>query len=118
MRNLAFINQDYENLLLGSDCIRLRVHNTSLLPKYLFYFLSSEVTQQWLQGQAYGTVMPGINEKLLAKMLIPIPNLHIQKEITDNFDRIVTASSQFEGKCSIHYNTKRAILDKLIQVGV
>ncbi len=68
MQNIIFVKPKYNEYILGSDCIRFRVHNNSLIPKFLFYYLRADVTRQWLQSQAYGTVMPGINEKLLARM--------------------------------------------------
>ena len=65
MSNLIYVSPEYNEYLVGSDCIRFRVKSDRIVPRYLFHFLRSEVTQNWIQGQAYGTVMPGINEKSL-----------------------------------------------------
>jgi len=63
MSNLIFVQPDYDGYIVGSDCIRFRTNPNKIHQRYFYHFLKSETTNHWIQGQAYGTVMPGINEK-------------------------------------------------------
>ncbi|MDD4965989.1 restriction endonuclease subunit S [Halothiobacillus sp.] len=88
MSNLIFVSPEYNDYLVGSDCIRFRVKSDEIDPRYFFHFLRSEVTQNWIQGQAYGTVMPGINEKILGRLKAHIPSIDEQRNIAAEFDEI------------------------------
>ncbi|MCO5210059.1 MAG: restriction endonuclease subunit S [Caldilinea sp.] len=88
MQNLIYVTPEYDGYLLGSDCIRFRVHDESMLSQYFYFYLRAETTRQWLQSQAYGTIMPGINERLLAKMKILLPNLKKQRAAVDELESI------------------------------
>ena len=53
MANLIFVTQEYNEFIVGSDCIRFRVNSERLHQRYFFHFLGSETTNNWIQGQAY-----------------------------------------------------------------
>lgn len=91
MSNLVYVAPDYNEFIVGSDCIRFRVREDEIDPRYFYHFLRSEVTQNWIQGQAYGTVMPGINEKILGRLKVHIPNIEEQKGVASEFDAIEVA---------------------------
>jgi type I restriction enzyme S subunit len=88
MSNLIYVSPEYNEFLVGSDCIRFRVQGDQIDRRYFFHFLRSEVTQNWIQGQAYGTVMPGINEKILGRLKVHIPGIDEQRNIASEFDAI------------------------------
>ena len=110
MQNIVFVEQKYNEYLLGSDCIRFRVHDDSLMPKFLFYYLRADVTRQWLQSQAYGTVMPGINEKLLARMQMVFPDITEQKLAVEKIERMDDSIRQFEKRLKQTKTIKQSIL--------
>lgn len=88
MSNLIYVSPEYNEFVVGSDCIRFRVQGDQIDQRYFFHFLRSEVTQNWIQGQAYGTVMPGINEKILGRLKVHIPGIDEQRDIASEFDAI------------------------------
>lgn len=88
MSNLIYVSPEYNGFIVGSDCIRFRVQGEQIDQRYFFHFLRSEVTQNWIQGQAYGTVMPGINEKILGRLKVHIPGIDEQRDIASEFDAI------------------------------
>ena len=88
MSNLIYVSPEYNEFIVGSDCIRFRVQGDQIDQRYFFHFLRSEVTQNWIQGQAYGTVMPGINEKILGRLRVHIPGINEQRNIASEFDAI------------------------------
>lgn len=98
MSNLIFVRAEYDRFLVGSDCIRFRVDPSRMHQRYFFHFLRSETTQNWIQGQAYGTVMPGINEKILGRLMAYIPPLVEQEQIAAEFDEIETSLSKISGR--------------------
>lgn len=114
MRNMVFVTPNYGPMLLGSDCIRFRIHDENLHPEYLFSVLRSDVVQQWLQNQAYGTVMPGINEKILAKLEFFMPSIEEQTKISEKFTSINSGMVAFSDTISRNIALKKNILKKLI----
>ena len=113
MRNLVFVTPEYDRFLLGSDCIRFRVHDSKLVAKYLFYFLRAGITQEWLQRQAYGTVMPGINEKLLAKLVMPVPAQTEQDRVVEELHSVDMAGNAIKQRLNRVRDQKRILLAQL-----
>ena len=110
MKNFVFVQPEHDGFVLGSDCIRFRVHHNTLVPKYLFFFLRADITREWLQRQAYGTIMPGINEKLLAKLVLSLPEQISQEQIVEEFDAIDDAESKLTQRLSSIAKQKQALL--------
>lgn len=89
MRNLVRALPEHEGYVVGSDCIRFRVDGERISAHYFFHFLRSEPTQRWLQAQAggNGSVMPGMNEEIIGKLPVALPDLTAQEEIATILDR-------------------------------
>jgi restriction endonuclease S subunit len=89
MRNLVRVLPEHEGYVVGSDCIRFRVDSERISPHYFFHFLRSEPTQRWLQAQAggNGSVMPGMNEEIIGKLPVALPDLTAQEEVATILDR-------------------------------
>jgi type I restriction enzyme S subunit len=89
MRNLVRVLPEHEGFVVGSDCIRFRVDTNLVSSNYFFHFLRSESTQRWLQAQAggNGSVMPGMNEEIIGKLPVVLPDLATQEEVGNVFDR-------------------------------
>lgn len=113
MNNLVFAGEEYQGYLIGSDCIRFRVVGDLILPKYLFYYLRAETTRQWLQGRAYGTVMPGINEKLLARMIMRLPGRKTQRAVVAELDEIDVSNSRLVERFLRIRHLKSSVLSRL-----
>jgi len=88
MSNLIFVRPEHNGYLVGSDCIRFRISSERINNRYFFHFLKSNVTKRWIQRQAYGTVMPGINEKILGRLIVFLPDVDKQEAIAQDFDAI------------------------------
>ncbi len=114
MSNLIFVQSEYDRFLVGSDCIRFRVNPDRINQRYFFHFLRSETTQNWIQGQAYGTVMPGINEKILGRLMAYIPPLIEQERIAAEFDECEISLSNISKRFRDSLALKTSLLrDKL-----
>lgn len=77
----VLVTPEYDGYIVGSDLIRLRLINSEILPAYLYYFMLAPRTRTWIARRASGTTMPGINEKILNSIEIPVPSLDEQVEI-------------------------------------
>jgi type I restriction enzyme S subunit len=77
----VFVSLEYNDFIVGSDIIRLRLIDSELHPEFLYYFMLAPKTRAWVVRHASGTTMPGINEKLLQKIDVPIPTGNKQTEI-------------------------------------
>ena len=89
MRNLVRVLPEHEGYVVGSDCIRFRVDSSRISPKYFFHFLRSESTQRWLQAQAggNGSVMPGMNEEIIGRLSVALPDPATQDDVATILDR-------------------------------
>ncbi|MBI3174983.1 MAG: restriction endonuclease subunit S [Chloroflexi bacterium] len=109
-----FATKESEGYLFGSDCICVRVIGKSILPKYLFYFLTSPNSKRLLSAQSHGTTMPGINEKMLSRMEISIPEESEQLEIIKKLEQVDETKSQIQERISASTELKKALLQKLL----
>jgi type I restriction enzyme S subunit len=118
MSNLIYVRPEYNDYLVGSDCIRFRVDPEQIHPKYFFHFLRSEITQNWIQGQAYGTIMPGINEKILGRLMANIPSLDDQSSVAAEFDDIESSLLEIKLRVGNTRSLKLATLRHTFDGGV
>lgn len=109
-----FATKESEGYLFGSDCICVRVIGKSIMPKYLFYFLTSPNSKRLLGAQSHGTTMPGINEKMLSRMEISIPDDSEQMEIVKKLEQVDETKSQIQERISKSTDLKKALLQKLM----
>ncbi len=77
----VLVTPEYEGFIVGSDLIRLRLQNAGMQPEYLYHFLLAPKTRSWIARHASGTTMPGINERLLNAIQVPVPPKTRQAEI-------------------------------------
>jgi len=76
----AIIQKEQAGWFLGSDGIRLRLsdeHSSS----FFSYQLRTSSIQEWLMNNGTGAIMPGLNQKILDRLPVYIPKLHIQQKI-------------------------------------
>lgn len=87
MSKLVLATEQHSGFIVGSDCIRFRLDRSCIDSRFIFFQLRSRKTQHWLQSQAggNGTVMPGMNEKLLSQLAVRVPELELQQAIAAEF---------------------------------
>lgn len=98
MGRVVYVTDEYEGYIVGSDCIRLRLNTDILQKKFLYYLLISPQVRSWLSNQAFGTTMPGVNEKTLAKIEVSIPSPSVQSEIVKTFQSLYDSLSIIQMK--------------------
>jgi type I restriction enzyme S subunit len=68
-------------LVLSQRLFAIRTKADLLHPKYLLYFLQSQLGQDELQGRASGSTVIGIRQAELMNIAVPCPELHEQRAI-------------------------------------
>jgi type I restriction enzyme S subunit len=68
-------------LVLSQRLFAIRTKADLLDPKYLLYFLQSQLGQDELQGRASGSTVIGIRQAELLNITVPCPELHVQKAV-------------------------------------
>ena len=78
----AYIGSDEEGWMQGSDCIRVRVKTQRINPRYLsYYFLTPEHRAFMISMCSHGTTMASLNQKILEKIEVPLPDRNVQDRI-------------------------------------
>lgn len=88
----VLVTPSYAGFIVGSDLMRLRLLTSEILPEYLFGFLLAPRTRSWIARHASGTTMPGINERVLNAVTVPIPPLEYQVEMVRTLTDVDSAT--------------------------
>ena len=105
---------EYEGFIVGSDLIRLRLLNADIHPDYLYFFLLVPQTRSWIARHASGTTMPGINEKLINGIQLPVPPKSEQMKIVREFENLNQADGVLFEAISVSANLLLAFANQLI----
>lgn len=105
----AFINEKFANWFQGSDCLRLRINSSSVLPRFLSYQFLTEHHKQWMMQQcSHGATMASLNQDIVSRIPVTLPPIEEQKQIVENI-------SAFDDL--IENNTRRiAILEEIVRL--
>jgi len=80
----AFISESENGWMQGSDCIRLRVLADSVNPRFLsYYFLTKRHRAFMMSMCSYGTTMASLNQKIIEKIIVPLPERSIQDKVVE-----------------------------------
>ena len=92
----GFISTDENGWMQGSDCIRLRVLTDAVNPRFLsYYFLTRRHKAFMISMCSHGTTMASLNQKIIEKIEVPLPERLIQ-------DKIVGLLSIFDKRIAIN----------------
>jgi restriction endonuclease S subunit len=78
----ALVKASQQGWLIGSSCLRLRVHHT-ISAHYLVYYLGHPVVRDWIIRNAGGSVIPTLSTKMLGSLPVVIPTAASQASIAD-----------------------------------
>lgn len=101
----AYISENEDGWLQGSDCIRLRVKSNNINARYLsYYFLTPQHRAFMISMCSHGTTMASLNQKIIEMISVPLPERRTQ-------DQIVSILRSFDEKIK----NNRKINDNLQQ---
>jgi type I restriction enzyme, S subunit len=111
------VRKEHDGFILGSDCIRLRAQESRLHSDYLLLYLRSDMVQQWLVRSTSGSVMPGMNEAILAKLEVPVPEIALQEKVTASLEQIRRAVERIDQCTSRLLQVRQALQDEVFALG-
>jgi type I restriction enzyme S subunit len=77
----AFIGQEFDGAMQGSDCIRLRVSENSPMPAaFITFALRTKQHQAWMQAfSSHGATMASLNQEIVRQ--IPLPDVSREQQL-------------------------------------
>lgn len=77
----AFVRDTEDGWLCGSGCLKIEVHNTEVLPEFLYYYMATHGACQWLVHHAVGTTMLNLSAGIVANIPVRYPHTVTQARI-------------------------------------
>ena len=78
----AYISENENGWMQGSDCIRLRVKTASINSRYLSYFFLTPQHRAFMISMcSHGTTMASLNQKIIEMISVPMPDRKVQDKI-------------------------------------
>lgn len=104
---LGLVGEAEVGWLCGTGCFVVRARNPTIDNAFLARLFSTEGVVSWLVAHAAGTIMPNLNNAVLSKLPVLIPELSEQMEIIAILDAI-------DNKIQLH-KQKHSLLEQLFK---
>lgn len=78
----SYVDEEHNGWMFSGRCLRVRP-SEYIHPLYLYYYFCREETRQFVRNIAVGATMPSINTKLLGEVPIAVPDMKIQKTVSN-----------------------------------
>ena len=76
------IGQGQAGWIQGSDCLRLRIKPSAVLPRFLSYALRTRDHVRWMENQcSHGATMASLNQAIVSRIGFRLPDIGIQGRI-------------------------------------
>jgi type I restriction enzyme, S subunit len=112
----CWVGADQNGWIVGSDCILLRSDPAVIAGRYLLLFLQSPASGRTLRSLAHGTVMPGLNEKMLARLVIPMRDLPLQRQDAAIVGELDSVLSRFADRLAAARAVRASFMSKTLHV--
>ncbi len=96
------------SMTFNQSCYGLRPHQDKIDRGFLYYMITKEVQQ--LNDNAYGTTFGSITTKTFESIIIPLPELNIQKEIVKKIEQLEAKISKAQTIIDGASERKEAVL--------
>ena len=97
LKRYTLITSKYHNQICSTGFCVLRANQKLLLPKFLFFILTTSSFYNYIDNNQEGAGYPSISDSIVKKFQIPIPPLSEQERIEekmDKFDKLVNDISE------------------------
>lgn len=102
----AYIDNESDGWMQGSDCIRLRVETDDINPRFLsYYFLTNQHKAFMISMCSHGTTMASLNQKILEQIDFPCLERNYQ-------DKIVKILSKIDEKGRVNQKINENLLQQ------
>lgn len=88
LRRYSVINAEFDNQICSTGFCILRSKKEELLPKFLFFNLTTSKFYNYIESNQEGAGYPSISNTKVKKFKIPIPPISRQEEIVTVLDKL------------------------------
>ena len=98
----GLVGPDESGWLCGTGCFLVRIKSRAIHYKFISFWFSTEPIVQWLNAHAAGAIMPNLNNVVLGRIPLVLPDINEQQEIADILQTV-------DRKIEVHEARKRAL---------
>lgn len=92
----CIINDEFNNEICSTGFCVFRAKKEEVLPKWIFYCVSTQMCLEFLENNQEGTSYPSISDRVFKSFQIPIPSLETQEKIVSILDKFHTLTSDLQ----------------------
>ena len=96
-QRLCIISREFSGEVASTGYCVLRAKSDKVLPKWIFYFISSSGFKSYVEENQSGSAYPAISDSKVKEFIIPIPSLEEQERIVailDKFDALTNSITE------------------------
>ena len=86
-QRIASITKEFSGEIASTGYCVLRANTDIVLPKWLFYFLSTINFKNYVEENQSGSAYPAISDSKVKEFRIPVPDVTIQQSIIEKLDK-------------------------------
>jgi len=105
LQAVAFFSEDPGGLICSTGFNVVIPDKNRLWPKFAYYWLISDYARQYFEATATGVGYPAIGDKEFGSLVMPLPDISEQKQISDYLDKscsvIDSVTSRYKGDAGI-----------------
>lgn len=105
-----------EDILIGANIspnlIRIQANGDIVLPRFLFYFLTSKIGQQRLEKYVNKTAKKNIAAKDIIKVMLPVPPMNVQEQFSNFIAQVDKSKSSIQSSLDQFETLKQSLMQK------
>ena len=92
-QRVALISKEFSDEIASTGYCVLRANTKIVLPKWLFYFLSTINFKNYVEENQSGSAYPAISDSKVKEFRIPVPEITIQQSIIGKLDKFYSLTN-------------------------
>jgi restriction modification system DNA specificity domain protein len=92
-QRVALISKEFSDDIASTGYCVLRANTKIVLPKWLFYFLSTINFKNYVEENQSGSAYPAISDSKVKEFRIPVPEITIQQSIIGKLDKFYSLTN-------------------------
>ena len=92
-QRVALISKEFSDEIASTGYCVLRANTKIVLPKWLFYFLSTVNFKNYVEENQSGSAYPAISDSKVKEFRIPVPEITIQQSIIEKLDKFYSLTN-------------------------
>ena len=92
-QRIASITKEFSGEIASTGYCVLRANTNIVLPKWLFYFLSTINFKNYVEQNQSGSAYPAISDSKVKEFRIPVPEVTVQQNIIEKLDKFYSLTN-------------------------